>query len=331
MFNWGCIGTGAIANAMGEQLEMLPLANLLAICPATGRRLDVSQLYGFKRVVGDYEALLQIKEIDIVYVASANTDHVKHSLAALRAGKHVLCEKPIAMSIEELLEVQTTARLYRRLFLDGTFQAYLPSFQVLTAQLKTRAPPLTIKLHKKIKYTLMKNSPLLTSPKLGGGIYEGTGSYTAHMLVSLMGVNVVMGLRAERVIVSSIKGPGGVDWQTIVKIEFPSGTTAELNHVAYDSATLSKVSSHGGVVEFDLPKISTIITEHVPMELECSGSGAHPGLGHEASHAMDLIATGKIESPLLPYDTSIAIIHLMDLIRSKIRSHPRHVSSPENI
>lgn len=320
MINWGCIGTGAIANAMGEQLSMLPRANLVAICSATGRQIDASQLYGFKRVVDNYETLLSIKEINIIYVASANTDHAKHSLAALRAGKHVLCEKPVAMSMQELLEVQKTANLYKRIFLDGTFQAYLPSFKVLTEQLKLRNPPLVIQLNKKIKLKLMHNSPLLTSSRLGGGIYEGTGSYTAHMLVTLMGVNNVMALRTERVVVSSVQGPGGVDWQTMVNIEFPSGTRAILSHVAYNSTTLSKVSSHSGVVEFDLPKISQINTEGTSIQKECAGVGAHPGLGWEASHAMDLIAAGRLESPLLTYDVSKAVTHLMDIVRDKIRT-----------
>lgn len=323
--NWGCIGTGAIAQAMGEQLSMLPRANLFAICSATGRSIDASQLFGFQTVVANYEALLRLPEIDIVYVASANTDHVKHSLAALRAGKHVLCEKPVAMSMEELVDVQKTAKLYKRLFMDGTFQAYLPSFRVLMDQLTERGPPLTIQLCKKIKYKIMHTSPLLTSPQLGGGVYEGTGSYTAHMLVVLMGVNVVMNLRPERVTVSSIKGPGSVDWQTMVRIEFPSGTMAILSHVAYNDTTQSKVVSHSGVVEFDLPKILRITTEGVPLMLGCAGSGEHPGLGWEASHAMDLVTTGALESPLLPHGTSLAIAHLMDIVRSKIRSHPQYI------
>lgn len=113
-------------------------------------------------------------------------------------------------------------------------------------------------------------------------------------------------------------------WQTMVNIEFPSGRMAVLSHVAYNDTTRSKVSSHSGVVEFDLPKISQITTEGVPLELECAGHGQHPGLGWEASHAMDLITTGTFESPLLRYDTSLAIVHLMDIVRSKIRSHPQY-------
>jgi len=318
MFNWGCIGTGAIASAMGEQLSFLPRANLVAICSATGRAMDVSQLYGFQRVVDNYNILIEIPEIDIVYVASANTDHSKHSLAALRAGKHVLCEKPVAMSMRELLEVQETARLYNRLFLDGTFQAYLPSFQLLSQQFRLRGPPRVIKLYKKIKFKIMNTSPLLTSRQLGGGIYEGTGSYTAHMLVTLMGVNVILALRPERVVVSSVQGQGGVDWETIVTIEFPSGTKAVLSHVAYDNVTLSRVSSNSGIIEFDLPKIQTITTEGAVMPLQCNGRGDHPGLGWEASHAMDLLASGKVESPLLPHDVSRAVTYLMDIVRSKL-------------
>ena len=324
IFNWGCIGAGANANAMGEQLSMLQSVNLVAICQATTRRLDASKLYGFKKVVDNYKTLLSIPDIDIVYVGSANVDHAKHSLAALRAGKHVLCEKPVAMSMQELIEIQKTARSYGRLFLDGITQAYLPSFQTLTRQLKLRAPSLAIQLISKIDYNQMRRSATLTSPLLGGGVYENTGSYTAHMLVTLVGVNVVLSLHPERVVVSSVKGPDGVDWQTMVNLEFPSGTRATLTHVAYNTSTLSKVSSHSGVVTFDLDNLSQFTTEGVSIDMQSVGVGNRPGLAWEASHAMNLLTASKIQSPLLPHDVSRAILYLMDIVRSKIPTHPSY-------
>lgn len=327
--NWGCIGTGTFAIAMAEQLSMLSQANLVAICPATGRRVDASQLYGFERVVVNYEALVRLPEIDIVYIASANTDHAKHSMAALRAGKHVLCQTPVAMSLDELKEVHGVARMYHRLFMDGISQAYLPSFHLLKTVLKTRGTPMQIRLNSKIEHKLMKSSTLLTSPLLGGGIYEGTGSYTAHMLVMLMGTNAIMALRPERVIVSSTEGPGSVDWQTIVSIEFPSGTTATLSHVAYDDTAPSKVTSFGGAVEFNLPKISSITVEGDAIDLSLADLGQHSGLGWEAIHAMDLIVSNSIQSPRLSNEVSLATTHLMDLVRSKIRTHPRYGSPTE--
>lgn len=78
--------------------------------------------------------------------------------------------------------------------------------------------------------------------------------------------------------------------------------------------------SHSGVVEFDLPTISQITTEGVAMQLENMGGGDHPGLGWEASHAMDLVAAGTLESPLLPYDVSKAVTHLMEIVRSKLNT-----------
>lgn len=316
MIHWGCIGTGAIASAMAEQLSMHPQAIMSAICPATGRRIDADQLYGFQRVVANYEELISLPEIDIVYVASANTDHARHSLAALRAGKHVLCEKPVAMNNDELKTVLAVARMYKRLFLDGIFQAYLPSFRTLMRELKVRSPTRIMQLNEKIKHEVMQNSHLLTSPSLGGGIYEGTGSYTAHMLVSLMGVNAITALHPHNVVVSSTKGQGDVDWETIVTIDFPSGSKAVLTHVAQNDTTPSKVASHSGNITFDLPKISYIQVDGKLLDIE--GQGRHPGLGWEVSHAMELLTLGAIESPLLPHDVSLATGHLMDIVRSKM-------------
>lgn len=322
---WGCIGTGNIARAMGEQLSMLPRAAPIAICSATGRRLDVDRLFGFHQFVESVEKLLSIPEIDIVYVASANTDHARHSMAALRAGKHVLCEKPVAMSEEEARVVISTAARRGLLFMDGTFQAYLPVFARLSSYMKEMGPPQIITLNKKIKTVLMNESPLLTNAALGGGIYEGTGSYTAQMLVTLMGVNAVRALRSENVRVQSVPSRK-VDWSTLVYIDFPSGTRATLSHHARDKTDRSKVVFQCGSILFDLPKLEQITINGEPLSHSATPlmpHGAHPGLGLEAAHAMDLIASHKFESPLLPHDTSLAILHLMDLVRAKI---PTHVS-----
>jgi len=319
---WGCIGTGNIASAMGEQLAMLPRAVPVAICSATGRRMDVEQLFGFRKVVENVDQLLAIQEIDIVYVASANTDHARHSIAALRAGKHVLCEKPIAMNEEEAETVISIATRRNLLFMDGTFQAYLPVFKQLSTIIKERGPAQIIQLHKKIKTGLMQQSPLLTSAALGGGIYDGTGSYTAHILVSLMGVNAIGGVRPRHVRVQSAS-IGKVDWSTTASIDFPSGTQVTLSHLAHDEQRMSKVVFQCGSVEFDLPKLKRVTIDGQPLsnDVQSTERGVHPGLGHEAAHAMELIEKNQIESPLLPHNTSLAMMHVMDLIRVNIPTH----------
>lgn len=329
---WGCIGTGNIARDMGEQLSMLSQASLVAICSATGRRVDVDQLFGFRRVVETVEQLLKIPEVDIVYVASANVDHARHSLAALRAGKHVLCEKPIAMSKEEAETVISVAFRRKLLFMDGTFQAYLPTFSRLSAHIKSKGPPQIIQLHRKIKAVLMEESPLLTSATLGGGIYDGTGSSTAQMLVALMGVNVVRGLRPHHMKVRSVRR-GDVDGDTTVSIDFPSGVRATLSHVAHNETKPSRVALQCGAILFDLPKLEHITIDGEPLnELRPTEHGDHPGLGYEAAHAMHLLNSHQTESPLLPHDASLAMMHLMDLVRANIPTHVAYKpSSPTSV
>ena len=95
---WGCIGTGHIARAMAQQLSRLPGAQREAICSGSGKSADAIEEarveYGYARALSLHE-LMADSDIDVIYVASANCAHAAHCLSALKAGKAVLCEKPL--------------------------------------------------------------------------------------------------------------------------------------------------------------------------------------------------------------------------------------------
>ena len=105
---WACIGTGHIAMAMAQQLSRLPGARREAICSASGKPAaaieNIRAQCGYARAL-TFDELIADGDVDIVYVASANSAHAAHCLAALRAGKPVLCEKPLTLSLAEAEEI----------------------------------------------------------------------------------------------------------------------------------------------------------------------------------------------------------------------------------
>jgi predicted dehydrogenase len=83
-----------------------PHANMVAICQRTQSTLDeIGDKYGIEKRYNDYDALLADPEIDAVHINTAIPDHAAHTIAALKAGKHVACTVPMATSVEDCRQI----------------------------------------------------------------------------------------------------------------------------------------------------------------------------------------------------------------------------------
>jgi predicted dehydrogenase len=102
-FKWGIVGAGIIAdNRMAPAISASPTSALVAV---HARRRDKAEAFakrhGAARFYDQVEDLVRDKDVDGVYIASPNHLHAEHTILAARHGKHVLCEKPMAMSPAE--------------------------------------------------------------------------------------------------------------------------------------------------------------------------------------------------------------------------------------
>jgi predicted dehydrogenase len=102
----GVLGTGFIAPVHLEALRRLGV-QVTAICGSTQAAQATADKWGIPEVYGDYDhaALLRSPNVDVVHITSPNKAHVAQSLAALAAGKHVVCEKPLGMTTKETAKV----------------------------------------------------------------------------------------------------------------------------------------------------------------------------------------------------------------------------------
>ena len=102
----GVIGTGFIGPVHIEALKRLGV-QVTAICGSTQSARATAAKWGIPEVYGDYDyrALYRSANVDVVHITSPNKAHVEQSLAALAAGKHVICEKPLGMTVQETARV----------------------------------------------------------------------------------------------------------------------------------------------------------------------------------------------------------------------------------
>jgi myo-inositol 2-dehydrogenase/D-chiro-inositol 1-dehydrogenase len=115
--NAGIVGLGRMGRRHAENLAWrIPGVALVAACsPEPDERAHARDVLGVARVHAGYEDLLADKGVDAVFIVTPNTIHPEQIIAAMRAGKHVFCEKPLALDVDSCLAVEAEAAKHPRL------------------------------------------------------------------------------------------------------------------------------------------------------------------------------------------------------------------------
>jgi predicted dehydrogenase len=109
--NWGLLSTARINQDLINPLRASPRTRLLAVASRSQPSADAyADKWDIPRAHGSYESLLNDPEIDVIYNSLPSDMHAEWTLRALQAGKHVLCEKPIALTLAEMDAMEKTAR-----------------------------------------------------------------------------------------------------------------------------------------------------------------------------------------------------------------------------
>jgi predicted dehydrogenase len=116
----GIIGTGSISGVHITGYKALSNVELHAVCDINESRARAcAERNGIKHIFTDYNEMLKLEELDAVSVCTWNNVHAPASIAALKAGKHVLCEKPMAMNYQEAVEMEKAAKEAGKLLMIG--------------------------------------------------------------------------------------------------------------------------------------------------------------------------------------------------------------------
>ena len=103
---WGIVGLGRIAHLFTQDLQLLQNHEIVAVASRSSEKAQAfAQKYGVKTSYGSYQALFQDANVDIVYVATPHNSHASLSIAAMKAKKHVLCEKPLAINTTQVMQM----------------------------------------------------------------------------------------------------------------------------------------------------------------------------------------------------------------------------------
>lgn len=128
----GIIGAGSISKCHMEAYQRLEQVEVVAVCDINEERAnEYAKEYGIPHVFTDYQEMLGMEDLDAVSVTTWNNSHGCISVAALQAGKHVLCEKPLAMNAAEALEMEKVSRETGKLLMVGFVRRFGENTKIL--------------------------------------------------------------------------------------------------------------------------------------------------------------------------------------------------------
>ena len=131
--------------------------------------------------------LLHSSEFDAVYIANASAEHATTAIAALEAGKAVLCEKPLALSANEAERVAEVARRTGKLCMEGIWTAFLPAYRRFLELARAKACGEPIHLFADFGYPVSEKAlPRLFSPAAGGVLLD-RGIYLVALALNVFG------------------------------------------------------------------------------------------------------------------------------------------------
>lgn len=221
---FGILGAAAIApNALIKPAAASAGAEVVAVAARDrDRAAAFAAKHGIPGVHGSYEALLDDPAIDAVYNPLPNGLHGRWTVAALEAGKHVLCEKPFTANADEARAVAEVARGTDRVLMEAFHWRYHP----MTARLLeiVRGGELGELRHVAgaFCFPLPRKGDIRWSVPLAGGALMDAGCYPIHW------VRTVVGTEPEVVSAESEEGWGGVDRATRARLAFPDGPTGAI-------------------------------------------------------------------------------------------------------
>jgi predicted dehydrogenase len=268
-----------------------------------------------------YESLVADSDVDVVYVATPHPMHHHNALLALRAGKHVLVEKPFTMNAVEAREIVDVARANARFAMEAMWTRFLPHVAVIREWLARGVLGDIVTVTADHGQWFAADPEFrLFAPELGGGALLDLGVYPVSFASMVLG-------SPDRIVSMSEPAFTGVDAQTSMLFGYDNGAQAVLTcSLRAKSPTRASIVGTDARVEVDgdfyAPTNVTLIPSHGdPMSVESVHEGR--GLRHQADEVARRVAAGDLESPVMPLDETISIMETMDAVRAQARGIQR--------
>lgn len=241
----GIVGTGRIApRFIAESKYVSGLSIVCAYNPEQDSAKRFEKRQGIPVYMKDYSKFLD--RVDAVYIASPNETHYDYTKLALQAGKHVLCEKPMAFTKKQTIELYQLAKEKNLVLLEGIKAAYCPGFQQLINVARSGRIGEICDVEACFTRLADIHSRERTDAAYGGAFLE-FGGYALLPIIKLLGMDY------KELRIDSIPGEDGIDLYTKVQLIYPHGMATAKTGVGVKSEGQLVVAGTKGYILAESP------------------------------------------------------------------------------
>jgi predicted dehydrogenase len=322
---WGILATGNIARKFAQELPTSRTGRLVAVGSRTNEAAEkFAQEFGGVRAHGSYAALLADPTVDAIYLSTPHPSHLEWTLRAIAAGKHVLCEKPLALRGRDVAQMVSAARTREVFLMEAFMYRCHPQTEKIAALLGDGAIGRLRVIRAAFCFDrTFDPAHRLYNRELGGGGILDIGCYPVSYARRMAGAASGLPLAEPEQFkaVGSRLAQTGVDDYAAAVAVFPGDVIAELSCGTTVRRDIS-VTLHGesGAIEIPSPYHPGGVagTDRFTLwrkgrDAEIIESPTNVRLyALEADAVADAIATGAIESPAMSHADSLGNAAVLD-------------------
>ena len=313
---FGIVGTGTIAHRFAAAIGNVNGAELAAVASRTkeGAEAFGDEFSIPRRFVG-YEAMAASDAIDAAYIAVPHSGHIGCSMLMMHHGKHVLCEKPMAINRREAEEMFACAERNHVLLTEAMWARLVPGTVKMLELVKEGVLAEILGAEGKFCYAMDEDEMdhHVLKNENGGGALLDVGCYGLHFASWYLGDDITH-------VSAEADYYNGTDRHTCVLLKYRSGAIADLS-----SATLLRKPNEGFL--YGTKGYAYLKRFYAPQEIVLEIDGrreviptpyAGNGFEEQIAHFRDCVRQGLSESPLIPHAQTLRMIALSDRIRELI-------------
>ncbi len=232
VLNWGLLSTARINRALIPPINASKRNRVLAVASRGQSSADAyAREWKIPRAHGTYEALLADPEIDIIYNPLPNHLHAEWTIKALRAGKHVLCEKPLALTLAEVDAMSAAARETGKALAEAFMYRHHPQTLKVKEIVDNGALGKLQLIKGSFTFNLTRQGNFRFQKETGGGSIWDVGCYPISYARMLVGAEPleVFGWQVMGAALSLSKGAGGADMTFVGQMRFANDVHAQFD------------------------------------------------------------------------------------------------------
>ncbi len=312
---WGIVGPGHIAHSFVKDLKLVAGGELTAVASRNLERAqEFATEYGAPYSFGSYEELFASDVVDVLYIATPHTSHADLSVKAMDQGKHVLCEKPLAVNNREVERMIEAAERNKVFLMEALWSRFNPAILKVKQLIENGEIGNISYLRADFAFYGLDRDEKgrVLNPGLAGGSLLDIGIYPIFLAYLMLG-------KPKRIKAISSFYKTGAETQTSMIFEYADaqaglysglGSNSEMKaeiagskgsfflHPRWHNAQGYSFEKDGEVTNFQLPTIGK-------------------GYTHEIEEVHACLQEGKLQSDLWSHQNSVDLIGLLDKVRKE--------------